>query len=189
MTNPRFASHLRLTDSDAAIRAVVAGISKGLDGARPDLVAVFVSHHHGRGDRAPRPAARAPDRRAQVLIGCTGESIVGGEREVERGAALAVWAGVLPRHDVRPFTVAGRAGRARARSRSRAARGAATARGRACCSSADPFTFPHGEYLEPLNAELPGVAAIGGMASGGQGPGRTWSSRSAAWSTAARSAS
>jgi small ligand-binding sensory domain FIST len=37
---------------------------------------------------------------------------------------------------------------------------------------ADPFTFPAHEYLERLNADLPGVPAIGGMASGGQGPGQ-----------------
>jgi small ligand-binding sensory domain FIST len=37
---------------------------------------------------------------------------------------------------------------------------------------ADPFSFPMTDYLEVLNAALPGVPAIGGMASGGAGPGQ-----------------
>jgi small ligand-binding sensory domain FIST len=45
--------------------------------------------------------------------------------------------------------------------------------GRACILLlADPFTFPAGDYLEALQAEHPGVPVVGGMASGGSGPGQ-----------------
>jgi small ligand-binding sensory domain FIST len=39
---------------------------------------------------------------------------------------------------------------------------------------ADPFTFPTREYLDVLNERLPGVPVVGGMASGGNGPGQNF---------------
>ncbi|NUP98117.1 MAG: FIST C-terminal domain-containing protein [Planctomycetaceae bacterium] len=36
----------------------------------------------------------------------------------------------------------------------------------------DPYSFPMDEYLKRLNTNLPGVPAVGGMASGGMGPGQ-----------------
>lgn len=36
----------------------------------------------------------------------------------------------------------------------------------------DPYSFPMDEYLKRLNANFPGVPAVGGMASGGMGPGQ-----------------
>ena len=36
----------------------------------------------------------------------------------------------------------------------------------------DPFSFPMDEYLQRLNEAFPGVPAVGGMASGGMGPGQ-----------------
>jgi small ligand-binding sensory domain FIST len=171
MTDLRFASHLStLTDSDEAVRAVVAGVSAGLDGARPDLVACFVSHHHGLAIETLGPRL-AKELRAKVLIGCTGESIVGAEHEIERGAALAVLAGVLPGTSVRPFTVqAEPAGEGNVKFT--ALPMVHTASQASIVILADPFTFPAHEFLERMNKEMPGVPAIGGMASGGQGPGQ-----------------
>ena len=171
MTDPRFASHLStLTDSEAAVGAVVAEIARGLDGARPDLVACFVSHHHGEAIETLGPRL-ARELRAKVLIGCTGESIVGSEHEIERGAALAVLAGVLPDTLVRAFAVqAEPAGEGRVTFT--ALPEVETPSKASIVILADPFTFPTHEFLERMNDELPGVPAIGGMASGGQGPGQ-----------------
>jgi small ligand-binding sensory domain FIST len=171
MDAPLFASSLSTNpDSDSAIDEVVSGMLGGLAGRTPDLALVFVSHDHGTAIESlgPRIAKKTG---ARVVLGCTGEGIVGASREVERGAAISLFGGVLPATEVRSFVVQaqqvdeGRIGFTQmpeVGDRSRAS----------ILLLADPFTFPAGEYLEALNQSLPGVPVVGGMASGGSGPGQ-----------------
>src|SRR5258705_6829173 len=96
MDAPAFASSLSTNpDSDAAMEEVVRGVQAGLAGRKPDLAVVFVSHDHGTAieQLGPRIAAGIG---ARVVLGCTGEGIVGQSREVERGAAIALFCGALP---------------------------------------------------------------------------------------------
>ena len=37
------------------------------------------------------------------MLGCTGETVIGGSREIENGPALSLWSGVLPGADLIPF--------------------------------------------------------------------------------------
>lgn len=167
----RFASSLSTApEFESALEACVREVTHGLDGVAPDLVLAFVSHHYGAAIETlgPRLASMT---KARVLLGCTGQGILGAEHEVERGAALSVWAAVLPHTRLVPFeTQARRQGDAAftfshlpaVEDRSRAS----------LLFLADPYTFPMSDYLRVLDAELPGVPAIGGMASGGTGPGQ-----------------
>ncbi len=171
MSAPRFSSALSTNPaSDAAFREVVDAVRADLGDTRPDLVAAFVSHHHGTAieDLGPRIAKAL---QANVLIGCTGESIVGGTREIEHGPALVVWAGVMPDTTVRPYVVKAEAegettlrfeGMPEVQDPARAS----------ILVLAEPYTFPAAEFLEILNDKLEGVPVIGGMASGGSGPGQ-----------------
>jgi small ligand-binding sensory domain FIST len=171
MAAPRFASALSVSArSDVAFREVVESLKAELGGRTPDLVAVFVSHHHGSAieDLGQRTAQALG---AKAVIGCTGESIVGGTREVENGPALAMWAGVMPGTVVRPYAVVAEAegettlrfeGMPEVHDPARAS----------ILVLADPYTFPAAEFLEILNEKLAGVPAMGGMASGGSGPGQ-----------------
>jgi small ligand-binding sensory domain FIST len=171
MDTPHFASALSTkVDSDAAIEEVSRALAAGLAGRKPDFAAVFVSHHHGTAIESLGPRL-AQATGARVLIGCTGEGIVGTTQEIERGAAISLFGGTLPGTQLRPFVVQARR-EAEERlgftklpevvDRSRAG----------VLLLADPFTFPAGEYLETLNSELPGVPVVGAMASGGNGPGQ-----------------
>jgi len=166
----RFASSLSTAnDADRALDEVVDALLSGLDGSAPDLLTLFVSHHHGPAleDLGPRLKQATG---ARVLLGCTGESIVGGTREIESGPALSLWAGVLPGTSLRPFSVRAEQDEdgvvfsplPEVRDRSRAG----------LLLLGDPFTFPMPAYLRHLNERLPGVPAVGGMASGGRGPGQ-----------------
>lgn len=171
MDAPIFSSALsREPASQLAIESAARELVQGLHGYRPDLVAAFVSHHHGAAiehlgqELSHRTGARH-------VLGCTGESIVGSRVEVENGPALALWAGVLPRTEVRPFTVSAR----QEADGQYAFSALPQAREKARTSLllfADPYSFPAGDYLELLDAELPGVSCIGGMSSGGSGPGQ-----------------
>lgn len=171
MSAPRFASALSIAPTaEVAFGEVVESLKSALGGERPDLVAAFVSHHHGSAieDLGPRLAKELA---AGTLIGCTGESIVGGTREVENGPALSVFAAVLPNTVVRPYVVTAEAegettlrfeGMPQVHDRARAS----------MLVLAEPYTFPAAEFLEILNDKLAGVPVMGGMASGGSGPGQ-----------------
>lgn len=171
MQQPRFASALSThTDSDIAFRDVVRGIRESLGSVKPDLVACFVSHHHGAAIETLGPLlAEALD--ASMLFGCTGEGVVGSVHEVERGAGLSVWAGVLPNTSLKPFEVQADAIAADTLRFSAMPEVDDPARA-SILLLADPFSFPAHPYLDALNSELPGVPAIGGLASGGQGAGQ-----------------
>jgi small ligand-binding sensory domain FIST len=168
---PRFASALSVhSESATAEEQVVETLREGLGGLAPDLVAVFVSHHHGEAiERLGQRLKQATG--AGVLVGCTGESIIGGAREVEHEPALSAWAASLPGTEVRPFAVNATLGPEDrplfsrlpdVRDRSRAS----------LLLLGDPYSFPMDEYLKQLNEAFPGVPAVGGMASGGMGPGQ-----------------
>src|SRR5262245_4801383 len=158
MDSPRFASSLSTAKSSArAEREAVAGLLSGLDGQCPDLLAVFATHHHGA-------ALHALSRRlgaeigAGAVLGCTGENVIEGAREVEGEPGLALWAGVLPGTRVRSFHVTAIPGPG----------GEALFSGFPEISEperasllvlGEPFSFPVHAFLERLNAEYPGVPA------------------------------
>lgn len=136
-------------------------------GAAPALALVFASPHHARaaGDvlAAIREVADVP------LIGCVGESVVEGSREVEDEPAVAVW---LSAHEggVQTYQM----------EFLRTESGGALAgwqfdpgAGGVHLMIADPFTFPADLLLRHLNENAPGVVVVGGMASGAEALGDT----------------
>lgn len=171
MTSPRFANALStLADPAAAEAEVVESLREGLAGASPDLLLVFVTHHHGAAIEGlgGRLAAALG---APAVLGCTGEHVIGGSREVENGPGLSVWGASLPGTAVRPFecsAVSGADGEVLFSEDppiDDASRASMLLLG-------DPYTFPMDQFLAQLNESHPGVPAFGGMSSGGQGPGQ-----------------
>jgi small ligand-binding sensory domain FIST len=151
-------------DTERACREAAATLTAGLRGRPADLVVAFVTHHHaGALDRLPGRIVLATGARA--LIGCTGESIVGGSREIEDGPALALFAAHLPNTDVRSFRAPFDGELPPLPPVEDEARASVLL-------LADPFSFPAPEYLERIGERRPGLPVIGGMASGGRGPGQ-----------------
>ncbi len=105
-----------------------------------------------------------------LLLGCTGQSVIGGGREVEAGPGLALLAGSLPGVNLCPFHV--EPGEEAALGEGRLAnclgRDAATA---ASIVLADPFSVEADALLLGLDQIAPGAAHVGGLASGGRTPG------------------
>jgi small ligand-binding sensory domain FIST len=170
-TQPRFASALSVDpDAQRAESQVLTRVREQLGGVRADLCAVFVSHHYGGaieelGQRLKRETG------AKVVVGCTGESIIGGDREVEDEPALSIWCASLPGTQLRPFEVNAQL----AGENELEFTALPEIRERAQASIlilGDPYSFPMDEYLKRLNDAFPGVPAVGGMASGGMGPGQ-----------------
>jgi small ligand-binding sensory domain FIST len=169
---PRFSGALSTdADSSRAIAAAIGELDAGLEGATPDLVLAFATHHHGPALEGLGPAiARATG--ATVVAGCTAESVIGGSREIEGRPGISLWAAVLPGTEVRTLEVTAHAGEDGQPVFSRLP--AFGESERACMLLlADPYSFPVDAFLGRLNEALPGVPAMGGMASGAMGPGQT----------------
>jgi small ligand-binding sensory domain FIST len=136
-------------------------------GPHPDLAVVFVTPPHAGALEDIAATVRAV-LEPTLLIGCASESIVGTGQEVERTAAVSVWAGRFgPLAPVRitatrttdgwlfdglpdaqvPFAPS------------------------ALVLLADPYSFPTEDFLATMAERHPGLPVVGGMASGAQGYG------------------
>jgi len=154
------------TNLNVAIQETAETVAGEL-GRTPDLTFLFVSHHHAQGFASL--AANVRQRLGGGLVlGCTGETVIGGAREYERGPALAVWSGVLPDAKLVPFQLdfaetpdgfmcGGVPDDL----------GSHAAETRSVLLLADPFTSVPNSVLERFANELPLVSLVGGMASGG----------------------
>jgi small ligand-binding sensory domain FIST len=136
-------------------------------GRIPELTFAFVSHDHAR--NFSTMAAQIRERLGGgLLLGCTGETVIGGSREYEGGPALSLWSGVLPGADLVPFQMefeetpdgimcSGLPDDLGDRAEDT----------RAVLLLGEPFSSVPQSVLDLLSDELPGVPVIGGQASGG----------------------
>jgi small ligand-binding sensory domain FIST len=166
-----FAAALSTNEDTATALDEVCGVAREHLGAAADLAMIFVSPHHR--DQMELIARRACDTAGTTnLLGCTGESIVGGEREVEGQPAVALWLARSPGAVIVPFhldierTPDGVSFTGWPANVSESQHSADSA----LLMLADPFSFPADVLIERLNEDSPGLRLIGGMASGGWGP-------------------
>ncbi len=171
MTAPLFASSLSTAaDTEEAIRETVRAISRGLEGRSPDLLLCFVSHHHGAALSDLGTQLRDATG-ATRLLGCTGERIVGQERETGQEPALSLWAMSSPESQITPIDIT--ASQSTGNSIEFDAYPAVEGKKNPfLILIGEPFSFPMAPYLAELNQRAPGLLAIGGMASGGLGAGQ-----------------
>jgi small ligand-binding sensory domain FIST len=167
---PFAASLSRATNTSDAIRSVTEEVRGALRGAEPDISFLFVNHAHQ--DSFSQLASRICEATGtKVLIGCTGETIIGGQEEIESGPALSLWSAILPGARIEPF----------AANFERAVDGIVTSGLPAFSSEepdlravfllADPFSSAPHTVLDHVDAEAPGIPVLGGIASGGHRPG------------------
>jgi small ligand-binding sensory domain FIST len=169
----RYAASLSIVaDTASAVDAICEDVKSQLQGQRPNLAFVFVSQAHAdQFEQIPQRIMSALG--CQHLLGCTGEAIAGGAQEVEQGPAISLWAASLPEANLESFHVTFQ----------RTPDGMLSEglpeidpelRGetRAVFLLGDPFSCAPDVLIERFADELPGVPLIGGMASGGKGPGQ-----------------
>jgi small ligand-binding sensory domain FIST len=140
-------------------------------GARPDLALIFVSPHHR--EHLDELAVQVCDAIAcDRLLGCTGEAIISGTREIEARPAISLWLAALPGTTVKLMHLAF----------DQTSEGSIFtgwppdlpelwAAESAMLLMGEPFSFPADELVRRLNEDHPGVPVLGGMASGGVAPG------------------
>jgi small ligand-binding sensory domain FIST len=110
----------------------------------------------------------------QALVGCSGEGVIGGEREIERAPGIAVLAMELPDVRLHPFHVGGRSAwrsilNDEDQLKERLGLGSQT---RAVIALGDPFTTPIDPLMSALDQYAPRVPLVGGMASAARQPGQ-----------------
>jgi small ligand-binding sensory domain FIST len=144
---------------EAATRAV-AQATEALGDASPSLAVLFASAHF-LGVADALVAAIRKQAGPLPLIGCVGESVAGGAREVESEPAVSLWlgAGLGP---VETFAME------YIRTPSGGAYGGylfPREPNGTYLLICDPFTFPADGLLTHLNEQVPGAVVMGGMAS------------------------
>ncbi len=151
----------------AATRAVTQA-TEALGDASPSLAVLFASAHF-LGSAEDLVAAIAELIGPLPLIGCVGESVAGGAREVESEPAVSLWLGA----DLGPVQTF-------AMEYVRTPSGGAYGGYLFPRESAgvhllicDPFTFPADGLLTHLNEQVPGAVVMGGMASAALRPGQS----------------
>ncbi len=168
MMKPFAAALSQHPDAAVATGDVVGRVMEGLGDpeSAPDLAMVFVTPVH-----APALGEMAATIKATLmpgtLLGCAAVSVVGGEREVERGPGLALWAGrtgpVTPFHLTASASPDGLAFTGWPEMMPEDAS--------ALLLIPDPFTFPTDDLLRRLEEDRPGLPVVGGMASAARAPG------------------
>jgi small ligand-binding sensory domain FIST len=151
-------------DPDAAFQQILQQLDQGLAGDSADLTLIFSSMHHA--DELGRIASAFLEQaRTKHVIGCTGESIVGGFREVEGSPALSVWSINMAGVTIKPLRL-GEPGDFE----NIPAEGIENPERSVVLLLGDPFSFRTDDYLRQVNHEVRGLRVIGGMASGSQVP-------------------
>ena len=158
------------TDPDPANATAEAAQKAGvlLGEAEVSFAVLVTSRDHAASAEAASKALRV-EVQPERVIGCVAETVVGGNREIESGPAVAVWLASLP-DPVETFNM----------EFVRTSEGGVFGGYRfpvtapsACLLIGDPFSFPTDLLLRHLNERVPGTIVMGGMASGGMGPGET----------------
>lgn len=154
--------------SDEAFHEVRQRVEATMKGQRAELAVMFASSHHA--DRLDRFATELWESEvAEHILGCTAESVIGDDREVEAAPAVALWTVRLPGARIRPVRLSyGERGFAGWPEDLVGAR----LEGATVLMLADPFSFPADEWLRAINAMARPPRVVGGVASGAQVPGR-----------------
>jgi small ligand-binding sensory domain FIST len=136
-----------------------------LGGAAVDLAFVFMSADHVDDAEAALWTA-STELGATHLLGCVAQGVVGGERELEEGPGVSVWAGALPGSEIETFHAT-----AFEMDEGVAVGGVPSLEDADLVTLlVDPFTFPAAGFLSKL-AETEGeVPLVGGLAAGSGEP-------------------
>jgi small ligand-binding sensory domain FIST len=161
------------TDLKKAALEVSAEIESSIGSGPIDLLFVFPSAHFSKS------AHKLLDRFSSVLsptvlVGCTGEGVIGAQQEIEDESAISIVAARLPDVELHPFALSPEEIHQLAENpRTVPTAISAGVDTRAFIILADPFSAHMDGLLKAFNTAFPGIPVVGGMASGARSPGET----------------
>lgn len=167
--------HSGISDQEATDDAVADLIDQAHDalGDAIDVATIFFTEHH-REDIEAVIERLWLELDPQCMIGCSGEGVIGGSREIERAPGMSLLVGSLPDVRIQSFHIASESDWRECLSEAQSLRemlgiGPET---RGLIAFGDPFTTPLSQLLPMLDRDAPGVPLIGGMASSARRPGQ-----------------
>lgn len=164
-------------DSGQALGEVVAELEARLHEAgvaeAPDLLLLFATAHHNEAADAIRGSLARIWPQA-VLVGCTGGGVIGGSRELEQRPGLCLTAATLPdvRLEVLPLAPGEGPAPGSPPQTWQALLDVVPEQLPAFLVLADPYTCDGAGLAAVLDQAFPGCPKLGGLASGGAGPGQ-----------------
>ena len=157
----------REPDSRAAGSAVAKTVRRQLDGRQADLACLFFSLHYAESADGLVGAIRQ-ELGPRLLLGCSGEGVIGGGEEIENVPAVTLWTASLPGIALTPFRLTA----------DRDEYGMCLTGWPGSLDEsperpsllllADPFSTPMDEVFSLLSDRCAGAPAIGGLAGGGR---------------------
>ena len=160
------------SNPDVALEVLIETIREQMEGAQADLLLVFATGHSEASWLVFSSELRTAFPEATVL-GCSAGGVIGGGREVEQGVAISVTVASLPDVAVVGFHHDGEASPTVAE----AAQGWSDRLGLepehqpSFLVIPDPFSCDPVQLMSGLDRAYPGSVKLGGLASGGDGPG------------------
>lgn len=163
-------SHLIHDDLETAVQTTVKKIRSSIDG-EIDLVFAFAAGYSPQDfDNCMRSIRELTG--AKTVLGCTCETVIGGDLELEHETALSLWAASLPGSQVTPMHLSFvRSAHESAIVGWPDATDGPWSEDSQMIVLGEPFGFPVDVLLERFNEDRPGIKIAGGMASGAQTPG------------------
>jgi small ligand-binding sensory domain FIST len=164
------ASVSREARSREAGAAVAQAARRGLDGKQADLACLFFSPHHAESAEELVEAVRE-ELTPSLLIGCSGEGVIGGGEEIESAPAVTLWTAGLPGVALTPFRLTADRDDYGMSLTGWPGRLDESPEQPSFVLLADPFSTPMDEVFALLSERCHGAPAIGGLAGGGQDQG------------------
>ena len=164
-----------ISDSPSFTEAVTDACEQvllDLEGQAPDLAIVFISAHHASSYYSA-PELIIEKLSPGALIGCSAAGVIGAGHEVERRSAVAVCAATMPGVNVHTFAVENfdLPDMDAPPETWEELIGAPASECPAIILLPDPFSIPAGDLLSGLDYAYPRAVKVGGLVSGGEGPG------------------
>lgn len=156
------------SDPDALVDDLCSRLAGVFGGKAADLAVVFATAEHAEQLGAIADCVRSRGI-ARHVLGATGESIIGEDREVEEGPAVSLWAIRLPGATLTPMRFRNEGDGID--TLASLVRDRPNDSGRALLLLGDPYTFPADGWLANCNGNVPGLRVFGGMASAAQSMG------------------
>ena len=157
---------------EAAAQAVAVSVYEALGQAECHLAFVFFSPHYSS-DIQRMVDIIHENLRPQVLVGCMGQGVIGGDQEIEEHPGLVLWGLRTTNLRVVPFKLTPDTEGEEASLDGWPVALEATTHPYTFFLFADPFSTPIDELLFQLEEHAPGSSAIGGIASGGMDVGES----------------
>ncbi len=156
--------------SRAAGSAVAQAVRHNLGGRPADLACLFFSSQYAESAEELVEAV-GRELAPRLLIGCSGEGVIGGGEEIESAPAATLWAASLPGVALTPFRLSAEQDEYGISMTGWPGEVDAPSTHPSFVLLADPFSTPMDEVLSLIADRCPGSPAIGGLAGGGRDQG------------------